>query len=240
MTAGAAGTSATDAAAQPMPHADAKRIARAYLPRSSLGNRWNYYYSKAKLASDPLYPGVLAALRGSDAALLDVGCGIGLLAHALRHDGQRMPYHGTDIDQRKIGNAMRAADAAGLADVAFGMADLTAGLPAYAGSVAILDVLQYLSHSAQDRLLAAAIGCLVPGARLVIRAAVDNGQVGTRTTRLTDQLTHLIGWMQTVPRDYPREDDLRATFESAGLHARFTPLSGNALFHHWLIVAEQK
>ena len=49
---------------------DAKRIATAFLPDSMLGNRYDYYYVQGKLRSDPLYPGALAALRGSDAPLL--------------------------------------------------------------------------------------------------------------------------------------------------------------------------
>ena len=62
--------------------ARAARIAAAYKPAHWFGNRWNYFYSRAKLASDPLYPAVADALRGTSAPLLDLGCGIGLLALA--------------------------------------------------------------------------------------------------------------------------------------------------------------
>ncbi len=80
--------------ARPFDRVTATRIARAFLPSFPLGNRWDYYYTLAKLRSDPLYPGVLQALRGSAAPLLDLGCGLGLLAHALRLDGQKMDYRG--------------------------------------------------------------------------------------------------------------------------------------------------
>ena len=76
-------------ATRPFNRDTALHIARAFLPKNPLGNRWDYYYTLAKLRSDPLYPGVLQALRGSDAPLLDLGCGLGLLAHALR-----LPAHG--------------------------------------------------------------------------------------------------------------------------------------------------
>ena len=70
-----------------LPADTAQRIARAFLPPRWHGNRYFYYYTRAKLRTDPLYPGVLDALRGTTAPVLDLGCGIGLLAHALRAVG---------------------------------------------------------------------------------------------------------------------------------------------------------
>src|SRR5690606_39767259 len=60
--------------------------------------------SDLKLSTDPLYPGVLRALRGSHAPVLDLGCGLGLLAHALRQDGQEMPYRS---EERRVGKECR-------------------------------------------------------------------------------------------------------------------------------------
>ncbi|MGH8032858.1 MAG: methyltransferase domain-containing protein [Luteimonas sp.] len=215
-------------------------IARAFSPQGSFGNRYDHYYARAKLASDPLFPGALAALRGSQAALLDIGCGLGLLAHALRADGQSIAYHGIDIDAGKIARAERAAAKASLAHARFGAIDLTRGLPMHRGSIAILDVLQYLDADAQQALLDAAIAMLVPGARLVLRAALaDSGRRG-RATRITDWLGHLSGWMQTTPKHYPHRDALRAHFAAAGLQAQFAPLHGNTPFNHTLIVVERK
>ena len=226
-------------AAPALPRGTARAIADAFLPTRAWGNRYDHYYVRGKLGSDPLFPGALAALRGSDAALLDVGCGLGLLAHALRADGQHIAYRGVDIDTDKIARAARASVRAGLVDATFDAIDLTRGLPPHAGSVAILDVLQYLDADAQRALLDAAIAMLVPGARLVIRAALDAPGGRGRTTRITDWLGHLSGWMQTVPKHYPAEAALRAMFADAGLRADFRPLYGNTPFNHWLIVAER-
>ena len=82
----------------PFPREDARSIARAFLPKHVLGNRYDYYYTLTKLRTDPLYPGVLQALRPTTAPVLDLGCGLGLLAHALRADGQALPFYGVDID----------------------------------------------------------------------------------------------------------------------------------------------
>ncbi|MET0653995.1 MAG: class I SAM-dependent methyltransferase [Pseudoxanthomonas sp.] len=222
---------------RPFDNDSATRIARAYLPRHPLGNRWDYYYARAKLSSDPLYPGVLQALRGSGAPVLDLGCGLGLLAHALRLDGQTMGYRGVDNDAAKIARAQKVAGKTGLADAEFELVDLANGTPQHRGSVAILDVLQYLSADEQRQLIANVIGMLVPGAHLVIRTALGDDSSRGRTSRITDRLANLIGWMQFRPKCYPEAETLRAQLDAAGLRTTFAPLYGNTPFNNWLIVA---
>jgi len=217
--------------------ATARDIARAFLPARWYGNRWHYHYSRIKLGSDPLYPGVAAALRGSRAPLLDLGCGIGLLAHALRAESVALTYLGVDNDAGKIGQARRAATHAGLRDVAFDVVDLSRGFPSHRGSVAILDVLQYLDDAAQQRLLDAAIAMLAPGGRLVIRTGIEDGSRRMRVTRAFDRFANVLGWMNAPPRHYPRADALRETLQRAGLDGDFTPLRGNTPFNNWLVVA---
>ncbi|MET0813945.1 MAG: class I SAM-dependent methyltransferase, partial [Pseudoxanthomonas sp.] len=193
--------------------------------------------SRAKLGSDPLYPGVLQALRGSEAPLLDLGCGLGLLAHALRLDGQALAYRGVDNDAAKIARAQNVADKNGLADTSFEVVDLANVTPQHQGSVAILDVLQYLDADDQQRLIASVVAMLVPGGRLVIRTALGDDSRRGRTSRITDRLANLIGWMQFRPRCYPDAPALRAQLDAAGLHTTFSPLYGNTPFNNWLIVA---
>lgn len=229
----------THSSTRPFDSVTAARIARAYLPRHPLGNRWDYYYTRAKLGSDPLYPGVLQALRGSDSPVLDLGCGLGLLAHALRLDGQTMDYRGVDNDAAKIARAQKVAERNGLVDAKFELVDLAKGTPEHRGSVAILDVLQYLTADDQRRLIANAMEMLVPGARLVIRTALGDDSHRGRTSRLTDRLANLIGWMQFRPKCYPDADALRAQFDAAGLQTAFSPLYGNTPFNNWLIVASK-
>ena len=224
---------------RPLPRDQAAAIARAFQPRHALGNRWDYYYVRGKLASDPLYPGVLQALRGSSAPLLDLGCGLGLLAHALRQDGQSMPYRGVDNDAGKIRRAQRAGVTAGLSSAQFEFVHLAHDLPRHQGSVAILDVLQYLPAAAQQRLLDASITMLSPGARLVIRAALVDGSRRGRISRISDHAANLVGWMQSAPRCYPQADRLRSTLEGAGLQVAFTPLYGRTPFNNWMVVAER-
>lgn len=223
---------------RPLDSAMNRRIASAYLPDNPLA-RWDYYYARSKLGSDPLYAGTLDALRGSCAPLMDLGCGLGLLAHALHHDGQSLDYYGVDNDAPKIRRAKRAAAKAGLARTRFEVVDLAQGLPQHSGSVAILDVLQYLSADAQRGLVDRVIAMLTPGARLVIRTGLDDGTRRGNTSRITDRLAHFAGWMQSIPKTYPVADTLRAQLEGAGLAVSFSPLYGDTPFNNWMVVAQR-
>lgn len=225
------------AADAPFPPDEARSIARAFLPPRFYGNRYDYYYTLTKLRTDPLYPGVLEALRGTTAPVLDLGCGLGLLLHALRLDGQSMPWHGVDIDADKIRRGRAIAERTGLAAGArFEVVDLAEGWPPHRGSVAILDVLQYLDAEAQGRLLDDTAAMLVPGAKLVIRSGLGDDTRRGRTTRITDRLAHLAGWMQEVPKRYPTRAELESRLGAAGLSLDFRPLYGNTPFNNWLIV----
>ncbi len=219
---------------------DARAIARAFLPVHPLGNRWDYFYSLGKLRSDPLYPGVIAALRGSTAPLMDLGCGLGLLAHALRHDGQDIAYRGVDNDAAKIRRGQQVADRKQLQQVHFDYLDLAHEQPEHRGSVAILDVLQYLDADAQAALIRRSAAMLTDDARLVIRVAIADDSGRGRTTRITDRLANLIGWMQSTPRAYPDAGRFRSLLHEAGLQTRFSPLYGNTPFNNWLIVAQPR
>ena len=198
-----------DAATRPLGRERAREIAAAFAPSRPFAGRWDYHYSRSKLATDPLYPGVCDALRGSQAPVLDLGCGLGLLAHALRADGIALAYRGVDNDAGKIDRARAAAARSALPGVAFECIDLTRQLPAHRGSVAILDVLHYLTPQAQAWLLDGAIAMLTPGARLVIRTGLGDGSQRARITHAVDAFSRLLGWMNTGPKQYPSAEALR-------------------------------
>ena len=229
-------TARDTAATAPFDAATAKRIARAFLPPGIFANRYDYYYTLTKLRTDPLYPGVLSALDGCDAPLLDLGCGLGLLAHALHDQGRRLRYLGVDIDADKIGRAPTIAARAGITDARFAVVDLAEGWPAHRGSVAILDVLQYLDADRQRALIDDVIAMLVPGSRLVIRSGLADDSGRSRTSRITDRLAHLAGWMQETPKTWPTAAGLRAQLEGAGLRVSIAPLYGRTPFNNWIVV----
>lgn len=224
-------------ATRPLAGEQARAIAAAFLPAHPLGNRWDYFYSRSKLGSDPLYPGVADALRGTGAPLLDMGCGLGLLAHTLHADGIELPYRGVDSDASKIARAVRAAARVGLVSASFETIDLARSLPEHRGSVAILDVLQFIPPVAQARLLDTAIAMLSPGAKLVIRTGLDDGTGRARITLAVDVFSRVLGWMNAAPRYYPQADELLARLRGAGLAVEMTALYGNTPFNNWRVVA---
>lgn len=213
-------------------------IAARFLP-----SRWHYHYVRSKLASDPLYAGVAGALDGSNAPLLDLGCGMGLLAHYLDSCGLRFGYRGIDNDRSKIERARAVAADARLTHASFDVIDLAqavgnGALVGHRGSVAILDLLQFLPPPAQAPLLRSAAACITPGARLVIRTGLEGKGWRARITRAVDWLSRLLRWMNTGPKAYPTREGLTSLLNDAGLVVRFSPLWGGTPFNNWLVVAE--
>lgn len=223
------------------------RTAERFLP-----SRWHYHYVRSKLATDPLFAGVAEALQDCNQALLDLGCGIGLLAQYLDACGRQLSYLGLDNDRGKIEQARAAAARGGLTQARFDCVDLAEAVArfdigqaepdsplAHRGSVAILDVLQFLPPAAQAPLLRCAAACVAPGGRLVIRTGLAGSDWRARTTRAVDQLSRLLRWMNTGPKAYPEREALDALLGGAGLSVRFSPLWGGTPFNNWLVVAER-
>ncbi len=220
---------------------ETRAIARAFLDPARPFDRHHYYYARSKLATDPLYAGVLDALEGDREPLLDVGCGIGLLLHVLRAEGRDVAYRGIDLDARKIAQAQAALTRAGLRDAVFMLGDAATGLPAHAGSVAILDVFQFLPDAAaRESLMADALARVAPGGRLVLRTGLADGSTRAGITRLVDWLSSRWGWMRSSPDRYPERAWLEARLQEAGFDARITSLSGRTPFNNWLVLATRQ
>jgi SAM-dependent methyltransferase len=211
-----------------------RHIAATYLP-----SRYRYWYSLGKLAMDPLYDSVPAAFADNRAPILDLGCGIGLLLHCLRATGSRTTYIGVDTDAEKIEAARSASDRGGHADAAFDVCDLSRQFPRHEGSVALLDVLQYLPPSAQEPLISQAAQCVSPEGRLVIRTGLADRSWRSTLTRATDRFGHWVGWMKTSFKAQPSAADLAAILRRHGLHADFRPLWGRTPFNNWLVIARR-
>ncbi|MEZ5301937.1 MAG: class I SAM-dependent methyltransferase [Verrucomicrobiales bacterium] len=214
---------------------DPEALARLFLPV-----RWNYYYSRSKLGSDPLYAAVAAELRDSPRPLLDIGCGLGLFAFYLRACGHRAPILGVDYDGRKIAGANAAAAKApraeGVPAPEFRESDARDGLPDHCGDVAILDILQFMPASGQEALLAEAAARVAPGGALVIRSGLCDGSWRYRITRAADIFAKLTFWMKAAPSEYPTAGSIDAALTKAGLAGGAEPLWGKTPFNNYLLV----
>lgn len=211
-----------------------KEIAGLYLP-----SRWHYYYAHSKLKTDPLYAAVVGALAGTDAPLLDLGCGLGLLPHYARAAGMPLQYLGVDNDAPKIRLAREAAARGRLAGARFETLDLSRGCPEHQGSVAILDMLQFLPPDHMRPFVVQAANCITPSGRLVIRTGLQDPGWRGRVTRAADVMARAIRWMNAAPRVYPTAEWLRDVLTAQGLESTFTPLWGRTPFNNWLVVARR-
>ena len=211
-----------------------RNIASSYLP-----SRYRYWYSLSKLAMDPLYDSVPMAYADDQEPILDLGCGIGLLLHCLRACGSRSPYVGVDTDAEKIEAARAASMRGGHSDAKFDVCDLSVQFPKHQGSVALLDVLQYLPPEAQEPLISKAAQCVSKDGRLVIRTGLADGSWRSALTRANDRFGHWVGWMKTSFKAQPSAADLAAVLRRHGLQADFKPLWGRTPFNNWLVIARR-
>lgn len=207
---------------------------------AAIPSQYHRIYSRCKLATDPLYGAVARELTQApipELPLLDLGCGMGLLALYLRSDGFRPLITGIDYDDRKIRLGRRAIESLGLGETSLAHGDARGELPPHSGHVTILDILQFLSPAEQAALLEDAAARVAPGGRLVIRSGLASDGRRFRTTRALDHLARLVRWMKDAPRHYPTQLFLEKALGAAGLEVNCQPLWGRTPFHNFLITA---
>lgn len=198
-------------------------------------SRWHRHYAASKLRTDPLYEAVWAALRGTDRPLLDVGCGVGLFAFYLRARGFEPDIVGIDYDARKVDEA-RGIAARHFSGITFREGDARDGIPGFAGSVTVLDLLQFFQPDERAQLLAAAARSVAPGGVLVVRSGVRDDSWRCRVTRWADIVARLTRWMKAMPIDYPTIGEVRHALEREGLAGEVRPLWGNTPFNNYIFV----
>lgn len=197
--------------------------------------RWERHYAAAKLRTDPLYRALEKELSRSHMPLLDLGCGLGLLAFFLREKGIEVPIHGLDYDMRKITMATQAAEISGTRDLSFSHHDARSGLPEHQGNVSILDILQFFTPPEQETLLTLAASRVCPGGKLVIRSGLRDDSMRFKITVLGDLLAKATFWMKAAPTHYPTAGDFQRILAPFG-SVVISPLWGGTPFNNHLIV----
>ncbi len=210
-----------------------QRIAKLF-PRKT-----HHYYVRSKLRTDPLYTAIHHELEGSDFPLLDLGCGLGVLAFYLREKGLRFPIHSFDYDSHKIDCANRAIPTSGFSDLTFAFHDARNGLPDHAGNVTILDILQFFTPAQQETLLNQAASNVAPGGKLLIRSCVRDDSWRFRVTILGDLVAKGTFWMKAAPTHYPSSEDFSRILSPFG-NVSIAPLWGGTPFNNHLIVLQRQ
>jgi 2-polyprenyl-3-methyl-5-hydroxy-6-metoxy-1,4-benzoquinol methylase len=195
---------------------------------------WNRNYTASKLRTDPLYTALAEKLAASPLPLLDLGCGLGLLAFFLRSRGIDVPIHGLDYDSRKIEAANLAVEKSGITGVTFARHDARSGLPEHQGNVSILDILQFFTPTEQQTLLEQAASRVPPGGMLVIRSGLRDASWRFKITVAGDLLAKATFWMKAAPTHYPTAEDFQRILSPFG-EVEIIPLWGGTPFNNHLI-----
>lgn len=209
-----------------------KRIAALY------PGKWDHHYVGSKLRHDPLYDAVYEELRQSPEPLLDLGCGLGLLALYLRLRGLDFPIRGLDYDDRKTRSATDAVAESGVPAIDFQHHDARGGLPDHAGNVTILDILQFFTPTEQETLLRLAAERVSPGGKLVIRTGLRDDSWRFKITVAGDILAKATLWMKAAPTHYPAADDFQRILSPFG-QVKILPLWGGTPFNNHLVVLQR-
>ena len=203
----------------------AARLAELYERRSLQG------YVRWKVVTDPLYRTVFEQIRDDARPLVDVGCGVGLLAFYLRERGYAAQIRGIDFDPRKIEVASAAARR--YRDVEFVVGDAREPLPA-GHNVILLDILQYFDAASQRRILDNAASAVPAGGMVVLRQAIRDRSWRYRLTERVDAFARTIHWMKAERLEFPTIETIVAAF--SGFSSEVRPLWGRMPFNNYLFV----
>lgn len=182
-------------------------------------------YVRWKIRFDPVYAAAFERLRGSEEAVLDVGCGIGILALYLRARGFTAPIRGVDHDARKIAIATTV-----VSDATFEVGDARQAIGG-APTIVLLDLLHYFRADEQAGILEAAARSATT---VIIRDAIRDGSWRYRVTYLQEMFSRAVRWLRAERLRFPAREEITGLF--ANFHAEVVPLYGRTPFNNYLFV----
>lgn len=209
-----------------------------------------FLFARGKLRGDPIYAALLArGLIEDRSAVLDLGCGQGLLAAWLEaatechgrgtwHEQWKSPpelrsYHGIELSAREVTRARAALGAGATVE----RADIRTADYRAADVVVLLDVLHYIDPPGQERILQRVRGALKPAGTLLMRVGDAGAGLGFSVSRLLDRLVRICRGHGTG-RLYTRTlGEWASLLERAGFASFPTPMSEGTPFANVLIVA---
>ncbi len=178
-------------------------------------------------------------LRGSDQPILDIGCGLGLLAFYLRERGCRQPLLGLDVDGRKIRQGSVVA-AAAYRNIDLRHQDVRGPLPVFSGNVVLLDVLHYLPLAKQTALLSHLAECVAPGGLLVIRDCPRDNTPRFWMTWAAEKFAQAVSWNLNTSLHFPSRERIAESFRGNEFVSESRPLWGATPFNNQLFIFRRR
>lgn len=212
----------------------------------------DYYWARGKLSGDPIFTALLDQKVFPDhARILDLGCGRGLLAAWLLAaerlaDEQKwtapfappkgLTFRGIELVAPEVlrGNAVLQAihgERVALMNGDMRAADIT-GIDA----VTILDVLHYIPHAEQDRLLDRIRAALGSGGIFVTRVGDAAAGSRFRFSQFVDRCMALIQGHRFAPTWCRPLSEWRHILEVRGFHVQVLPMSRGTFFANVMLI----
>jgi SAM-dependent methyltransferase len=229
-------------------------VARA-AARFRPAGRGPYYFARGKLGGDPVFAALLRDGRiASDARIVDIGCGLGILAALLAAAEQCDPRSASEWPQTWAppprGWTLRgfdlrtdaiAAGQRGLFDVSdrvlLSVGDVREVTLPECDIVVMLDVLHYVDPVAQRTLLTNAYSALASGGTLLLR-------VGDAAPNWRFRFTAAVDWWVKFAREGSRPQlqwrslaEWTSLLEAIGFSIAAQPMSEGTLFANVLLIA---
>ncbi len=198
------------------------------------GERWLRIYAGQKLRSDPIFPAAFELFGNSRQPLLDVGCGVGLLAFYLRERGFFPSIRGLDRDGRKIERANAVAQGA-YRDLEFVEQDVSEPI-AGTGNIVLFDLLHYLPPDLQASLLARLAERVAPDGMLVIRDCPRDQNARFWLTHWAERFAQGTTWNIRAALHFPTREAIFAAFPESQFSRTVTPLWGRTPFNNHLFI----
>ncbi len=196
-------------------------------------SRFLHGYSKGKTRWDPAYPAVAEILRSSGRPLLDIGCGIGLLAAYLRECKCSQPILGIEPDATKVRTAKQLVGSQ-YPNLDFLVANASS-LPDFSGDIVALDVLHYMHPTAQNNALLAISTRIAPGGCALIRTTFRDSSWRYCATLVEEAFLLTSGWIRGSRCHFPSRLEIENRFQNSQLTLSIRPMWGKTPFNSHLI-----
>jgi 2-polyprenyl-3-methyl-5-hydroxy-6-metoxy-1,4-benzoquinol methylase len=200
---------------------------------------WLRSYVRNKLRSDRIYPEAYDLLGRSAEPILDVGCGVGLLAFYLRERACAQPVLGLDVDARKINCGAEIASRA-YREVELRFQDVETALPDFRGNVALFDVLHYLPQPGQTALLTRLAERVAPGGFLIIRDSLREMRPRYWITWLAEKFAQTISWNINLELHFPSRSSIDDIFDGPEFERTSRPLWGASPFNNHIFIFRRR
>ncbi|MDQ3546843.1 MAG: class I SAM-dependent methyltransferase [Verrucomicrobiota bacterium] len=200
--------------------------------------RWLRIYAGRKLRSDPVFPAAFELFGDSAQPLVDVGCGVGLLAFYLRERNFRPAIRGLDRDGRKIKRA-RATALGRYRDLEFIEQDVSEPI-AGTGNIVLFDLLHYLPPNDQAVLLTRLAERVAPGGMLVIRDCPRDRNARFWLTHWAERFAQGTTWNIRVALHFPTREAIFAAFPEEQFCRTVAPLWGWTPFNNHLFIFRRR